>query len=738
MLPDRTPTTPRSPRRARSRGQVAVIFAGAILTFVGLCAVVVDVSWYWANTLRVQRAADAAALAGAIFLPASTNNGTGQAFNEAIAAAKRNGYANGVGGVTVTPSVDADDPRQLDVKITGTVGSFFAHALGISGWSVTRVGEGVFIQPVPMGSPDAYYGVGDFWHYVTTFQTTNTNGTTNLEQPENNAPSGTWSFTSGRNRTVTTVVQDNDNEYAFTSTVNSQQQWANFGLATTNNSPIPNPAANQTVTIRGVEVDVDDVFINSNCGFNQSVRLQLELSWNNGGTWSTPQTTNSLNNNNTDFDFGNTNSNTGWGAGNAGWGTHTWVRNDMTDGNFRVRATYLNTNCGTKTLSLDQLGVRVGYTLSTTTPIVTLTKTAIANPAGTVLPSRGAWGAMITRGGNHENGDAYGPANNGGSGNGDYDPAGYDYIVSLPSGGTLAVYDPGFCAMGSNGTGGTVGAGDHWIGTQGTPVSTYFTVWNTKGAPGLRSKWESVYSSGSLFENQKGYDPTNIPPGDDPPNNATSGCDPYHNGWWTIPTGSLIAGQYAIQVQTTDDSDANINKSTNAENMWALDAMGANAEIYGNGRMAVYNNLRAGVGTQQFYLAQIDRPTGAGKTALLDIFDPGDVTGDGTIKILSPAGGGASQVVSRFSYTTDGNCRSGQSDACSGTNVDHITTANNGSSSFNNTWVHIRISLPSSYGSGGLWQGGWWQIQYSVPDGGNDTTTWQVSIQGNPVHLIVP
>ncbi len=46
-----------------------VIFAGGIVLFMLLLAVVVDVSWYWANTLRVQRAADAAALAGVVWLP---------------------------------------------------------------------------------------------------------------------------------------------------------------------------------------------------------------------------------------------------------------------------------------------------------------------------------------------------------------------------------------------------------------------------------------------------------------------------------------------------------------------------------------------------------------------------------------------------------------------------------------------------------------------------------------------
>ena len=58
-------------------------------------------------------------------------------------------------------------------------------------------------------------------------------------------------------------------------------------------------------------------------------------------------------------------------------------------------------------------------------------------------------------------------------------------------------------------------------------------------------------------------------------------------------------------------------------------------------------------------------------------------------------------------------------------------------SQFDGYWLTIMVPLPWSYGSGGLWQNGWWQIQYTV-GGGNDTTTWMVDILGNPVHLVVP
>ncbi|MGZ8800401.1 MAG: pilus assembly protein TadG-related protein, partial [Aeromicrobium sp.] len=53
----------------RSRGQVLVVFAGSVLLLMMMAALVVDVAWFWVNSLRVQRAADAAALAGAVMLP---------------------------------------------------------------------------------------------------------------------------------------------------------------------------------------------------------------------------------------------------------------------------------------------------------------------------------------------------------------------------------------------------------------------------------------------------------------------------------------------------------------------------------------------------------------------------------------------------------------------------------------------------------------------------------------------
>jgi hypothetical protein len=148
--------------------------------------------------------------------------------------------------------------------------------------------------------------------------------------------------------------------------------------------------------------------------------------------------------------------------------------------------------------------------------------------------------------------------------------------------------------------------------------------------------------------------------------------------------------------------------------------------------MAMYNNLNGG--TSLFYLAQVDA-VHAGKTVEIRLFDPGDVGGDAFLRIKRP--GAAGYFDATFSYTAD--------NGRSGTNVTSIQTAVAGANQFNNSWITITIPLPSTYGQGadtllppGEAQRGWWKVQYNISASGNDTTTWEVSIRGNPVHLVTP
>ena len=739
---DALPIQSMSRSRDRSRGQVAVIFALSIVLFVALCAVVVDVAFYWVTTLKVQRAADAAALAGAVYLPGDRTS----AYAEARASATQNDYT-GSGAITVTPVQDTGDPRQLDVTIAASSPAFFARVLGITSYPVTRSAKGIYVLPVPMGSPLAYYGVGDFSVNQTSPVVTPGLTGNSGARAATATPSSVWTQNSG---TLVSAVNAADSAYAYTTTNTQAQQWSTFGLLT-------NLAANEAITsVDGIQVKLTNVKVSATCA---STTIAVALSGDNGNTWTTgTQVTGNLTTSNQTFTFGATTNMTAW-PGQA-WNSLTAP---LSDGKFRLRLTAAKGCATTGTqLRVDQISIQANYTFSRTTMVTTMVTTHGVTD-GTFLTSQGGWGAIITRGGDQGNGDAYAPDNDGTGANLKFNANGYDYAVNLPSGGIIKVFDPGFCAMGSNGVGGSMGVGDHWIvptaqvpstatGTQ-APVSTYYTVWDSNGNLGLPSSWSQIYTSGALFEGQTGYDPSNMGPNGtgSAPANATSGCDAYHNAWWTVPTGNLGGGTYVLQVQTSKtrppsgSTDASVNNGTSAENMWAIEAVGGGSpQVYGNGRMTVYNNLPydsavGGTQTQQFYLAKIDQATGAGKTALIDLFDPGDLAGGatGTLRVFSPDGGTSHAV--NFSYTTEGHCTpyTGTS-ACSGTNVGSITTTSPSGQATNNTWIHISVPLDGTYGQTGLWQGGWWQIQYTIDKGGNDTTTWEVSVSGNPVHLLVP
>ncbi|MDQ6681776.1 MAG: pilus assembly protein TadG-related protein, partial [Chloroflexota bacterium] len=140
----------------RSRGQVLVIFA-LILTFLLLMsALVVDLAWLWGNTLRIQRAADAAALAGVVHLPGNP----GLAYSTAVSEATKNGYVNGANSVTVSPIKDPYNARKLDVTVSAPVKTFFLGIIGMNQFTISRQADAEYILPVPMGSPQNYYGVG--------------------------------------------------------------------------------------------------------------------------------------------------------------------------------------------------------------------------------------------------------------------------------------------------------------------------------------------------------------------------------------------------------------------------------------------------------------------------------------------------------------------------------------------------------------------------------------------------
>ena len=209
------------------RGQVVVIFALAIFVFVGMMAVVIDISWYWLNTQRVQRAADAAALAGVVWLPGSE----GQAIQTALYEAAKNGYnvaTNGVAqnGVTITVSKDATSSRRLNVSISAPVGTFFMRVFGLNTIQASAKAKAEYVLPVPMGSPENYYGVFGPVRNATMTTTGTTYHPNTTEGPDaTTTVAGTTSWSGTGN------VGTNNNSYtSSTATNGSNQSWRDFGF----------------------------------------------------------------------------------------------------------------------------------------------------------------------------------------------------------------------------------------------------------------------------------------------------------------------------------------------------------------------------------------------------------------------------------------------------------------------------------------------------------------------------
>ena len=755
-------------KRQRSRGQILVIFAGAIFLMMMLMAIVIDVSWYWVNSLRAQRAADAAALAGAVMLPQQV----GSAYTLARAEATKNGFTQGVNGVTeVFPQQDGGNPRRLNVRIQARIGTFFMRVIGIPQIPIVRYSTAEFTPPVPMGSPQNYYGVG-ILNVPTTSQVTHNDDTDwrNTNDTPNN--SGTW--------TSTNDVDDNDGQYGFSTTANnSSQQWWNFGLQG-GNGGLPN---DNTLAILGLEVRLRDRLYNqgSNLGSSADCRLQVEVSTNGGQSWGgpvppnpAPQTTAPLSTSTTDRvdTFGATNS-------LAVWGNQTWNRNGFSDTNFRVRLTFLKASgatCGpNRRAMVDQIEVRVTYRWVETI-INPPTPQPVTGPHGGVLAPQKFWGAMQSQGAPSIQGDAYmtGYTTRKSAGNPNYHPVQgyggspqefYNYGIELPGGsGEVWIYDPGFCDTGIYQNGNTIlnqGTGESWTVTNSNtgdiganparPVSAQYTLYGLNNTP-----------------YEYGDDPVAAPPmtyrrlmmsdqslgggsGGDYPNVQSCTNASWHNHWVQL-AGGLPAGNYRLHTtsriynttsKAVDGSDDQTDSAgLNAFAIW-VSSNGPNPRVYGLGAMESYFPL-PGNQTSVFYLAQLEA-VHAGKWVDIDLWDPGD-TGDlsAVLRILAPDGGAG--TVQRFYWNAvTGTTRPAnfQCGPTTSSQVSSITTSTGNGGIFNGRWLRICFQLLDTYSAPldpTYHQPGWWRISYQMSGTGasTDLTTWEVNVRGNPVHLVLP
>jgi hypothetical protein len=137
---------------ARERGVVLAFLAMILFTLIVMAGLAVDVGNWWWTGQKVQKAADAAAMAGVTYMP----DDLAAAQSLANDVAQRNGYENGT-NATIVSAAD-DRPTELRVTITTDVDNFFTSILGIEQTTIERTAVADYVGSVPMGSPADYLG----------------------------------------------------------------------------------------------------------------------------------------------------------------------------------------------------------------------------------------------------------------------------------------------------------------------------------------------------------------------------------------------------------------------------------------------------------------------------------------------------------------------------------------------------------------------------------------------------
>jgi len=145
--------------RHRSRGQMLPLFALTLSVFIGALVLGVDLTHVRADAENAQRAANAAALAGAVFLPNYPTN----ASERAMEVLRGDGFDPATNpNIQVAVAPVPTNRYRLSVKITMPIELFFGHPLGIGPQTISRSAIGEYLIPIELGTPDNVLGYAPF------------------------------------------------------------------------------------------------------------------------------------------------------------------------------------------------------------------------------------------------------------------------------------------------------------------------------------------------------------------------------------------------------------------------------------------------------------------------------------------------------------------------------------------------------------------------------------------------
>jgi hypothetical protein len=143
---------PKDGGHPKDAGYVIALFALLLLPLMVVVGFAVDLGFWYTQATREQRAADAAALAGVVWLP-----DVAKATSVAQDTAARNGFddADPDVVVVVTPLVG----QRLQVRIDDSAALFFSSVV-LGDFDIARQAVAEYILPPPLGSPRNFIGTG--------------------------------------------------------------------------------------------------------------------------------------------------------------------------------------------------------------------------------------------------------------------------------------------------------------------------------------------------------------------------------------------------------------------------------------------------------------------------------------------------------------------------------------------------------------------------------------------------
>lgn len=740
-------------RGAHASGQVAIIFALLLVVIVGFVGLALDLGNARIQAESAQHAADAGALAGVVFMP----NDFANAKQRALDVANSDGYAN-TAQTSVNVASDPASPYRLDVTVNTSVPTTFLNILGMHSINISRKAIAEFTTPIQLGSPDHMLGFGP---YPTT-AINNTDGTVNttagetfyLETRGRYARKENGDAFSPWYSSESSALSGGGHYLLSSSCTSSCSQPANSNDSASNNpcstcanvlAPNPDNSANSSglnfifyvppsLAHTRLAIKIMDPFDESQLS-HLSGNI-YDAAGNQVGTQYIDQSPN--------------------GSGSQ----LTCVPLDTT------KYSSCNTNGQGSGSPTHDAPTTLQYTLFAPG------QTSIDN-SQQALPAFSS-GSVSTG----TNPYAYQIGPNPLVGGPDRDSRGLEVGTVSPAitPGT-GVYAWRWVTLAL-----VTGSGYYRLNVQPVQNSSYSDL--TSVFNGTYGTGGNSYSLGICTSDGTVPFPTADPFNPVSPATITSIRDKVSEPAGTSSSASFSDAAPSNQYYDAGCGDPNL--LTDSSGKLLVQPGTPRASVYGQSAMTMINTIpSSSSGNIIIPLAYIP-PSYAGKSMAIRLYDVGDINGTGTISVLDPSGTTASTTSYPYSLSMQADAGSGYGQAswqpcttCGSTSgwsgpipaastynsdsyppnsastppqvVTSITdpfpirpassyTGSDGKKYYgpsNGSWLNFIVDVPANYAKT-YPTGGWWKVLYSVSAGGNDTTTWEVQVIGDPIHLVNP